>query len=617
MYGYHGNVLVVDLSTGASRHEPLPDDVLRAFIGGIGLGTYLLYRYCPQGADPLGPENPLVFVASPLTGTRLTTTSKFAVLAKSPLTGFIGDSLSSSFLALELKKVGADAVVITGRAPEPSLLLIDDGRIEVRSARGLLGLDTFETEAAVKRTLGRGWRVACIGPAGERLVRYASIANDGGRQAGRTGPGAIMGSKNLKAIAVRGSQSVVLADPGSIDTYARDLSRRSLGDATEKYRVLGTMANVAVFNRLGTLPTRNFQQATFEGAERVAGETLYQHHHAKDAHCANCTIGCEKILTTKDGGPEASARMEYESLFALGPLVGVDDPNVVVRAARACDAYGIDTISAGGTIAWAMECIQRGLLTKDDTSGLDLRFGNGEAVLACLDLIARHEGIGALLAEGSKRASERLGRGSQDFAMHVKGLEMPGYEPRSLKTMALGLAVSPRGACHNRSSAYEADFSADVDRLSADESRGAIAARSEDREAVLDSMIWCKFLRKAFRDIEAESALAYEWVTGHSMTVDELRRAGERIVTLKKLFNIREGWTRADDTLPRRALSEALSDGPAAGVGLTRAELDMMIDAYYQARGWTPDGLVPPEKIEALGLDALAPSLPGKGLGLG
>ena len=604
MRGYHGSVLVVDASTGTSRLDPLPDDVLKAFIGGIGLGTYLLYTYCPAGADPFGPDNPLVFAGSPLIGTRLTTSSKFAVVTKSPLTGFIGDSLSSSHLALEIKKSGADAIVITGRAPRLSTLFIEDGAVSLLPATHMAGLSTFETEDAVRRELGdQRIRIACIGPAGENLVRYASIANDGGRQAGRTGPGAVMGSKNLKAIAFRGSKRLDVEEPDALNAYGKGLSQRSLGPATEKYRVLGTMANVSVFNRLGTLPTRNFRQSTFEGAERVSGERLMQTHLSKDAHCASCTIGCEKVLTTADG--KTSGRMEYESLFALGPLLGVDDPEVVIRAARACDSLGMDTISAGVTLAWAMECVERGLLSSPGSGPLGLRFGGVGAIVETLEAIARRSSIGDLLAEGTKRASEVVGGGSQAWAMHVKGLEMPGYEPRGLKTMALGLAVSTRGACHNRSSAYEADFSSEVDRLKADDARGAIAMRTEDYSAVLDSMIWCKFLRKAFDDLYEESARVYGWITGQRMTSEELRRSGERINNLKKLFNIREGWSRADDSLPERVLTEALSSGPTQGVGLDRVEMDTMIASYYRARGWTEDGLIPEAKREEMGLSAL------------
>jgi len=614
LYGYHGKALVVDLSSGAHRWDNIPEQVLRSFIGGIGLGTYLLYKYCPAGADPLGPDNPLIFAASPLVGSRLTTSSKFAVMTKSPLTGFIGDSLSSSFLATELKKSCGDALIIVGQAETPTLLFIEDGVPQFLDATGLMGLGTFDTERAVKERLGRQTRVASIGPAGENLVRYASIANDGGRQAGRCGPGAVMGSKNLKALALQGSQTVDVAMPGATHQYSLDLSKRSLGAATEKYRELGTMANVSVFNRLGTLPTRNFRESTFEGAEKVSGEHLHQEHLAKNASCANCTIGCEKILVTSDKGKKSKGRMEYESLFALGPLCGLDDPNTVIRAAAICDDLGMDTISAGVTIAWAMECFDKGLLSTNDTGGIDLRFGNGQSILDILELIGHRKDLGGLLAEGTKMAAERLGGGSSDWAMQVKGLEMPGYEPRSLKTMALGLAVTPRGACHNRSSAYEADFSERVDRLSVDESRGIIAAESEDFEAVLDSLIWCKFLRKAFDDFYEESAQVYTMITGWDMSLDELKQAGERIHNLKKLFNIREGWSRRDDALPPRTLQEPLPTGVVAGVGLTQEELDYMIAGYYQARGWNDDGSVPDTKLVELGLLDLLPESSGVGI---
>ena len=615
MYGYHGRVLVVDLTSRTHRWDALEPVALRNFIGGIGLGTYLLYRYCPPGSDPLGPDNPLLFVGSPLVGTRLTTSSKFAVLTKSPLTGFIADSLSSSHLAPELKKCCGDALIITGQAEGPTLLRVEGDssepeRITVvfEDAWDLVGLGAPDKEAMVKARLGdKRYRVACIGPAGEKQVKFASISNDGGRQAGRCGPGAVMGSKKLLAVALRGYQPARVADPEAVRSYGRDLSRRSLGAATEKYRNLGTMANVAVFNRLGTLPTRNFRESTFEGAEQVSGEELHRNHLHKNTGCANCTIGCERILVSAEKGDRrgernGGVRMEYESLFALGPLCGVADPNVVISAAAICDELGMDTISAGATVAWAMECFERGVLTLDDTGGIALRFGNGEALLQVLEEIGYRRGIGNLLAEGSRASAAAVGHGTDAWAMQVKGLEMPGYEPRSLKTMALGLAVTPRGACHNRSSAYEADFSDRVDRLKADESRGRIAAESEDFEAVLDSLIWCKFLRKAFQDFYQESAQVYSMVTGWEMSAADLRRCGERISNLKKLFNIREGWTRADDTLPQRTLEESLPTGVAAGVGLTREELDLMIGGYYEARGWSEDGMIPEEKLAELGL---------------
>ena len=524
------------------------------------------------------------------------------MLTKSPLTGFIGDSLSSSFMATELKKAGCDALIITGRSEQPCLLSIDDGEVDFLDADELMGLSTLETERAVKQRLGHRRRVACIGPAGENLVRFASITNDGGRQAARTGPGAVMGSKNLKAIAVKGTQSVPVYDNDALNEIGADLTRRSLGPATEKYRTLGTMANVSVFNSLGTLPTRNFQQSTFDGADGVSAERFHESNFVKNAHCANCTIGCEKILVTSDKGKKSKGRMEYESAFALGPLVGVADGNAVIRASTLCDELGMDTISVGATIAWAMECFERGMLTVEDTGGIDLRFGSGEELIECIRLIAARVGVGDLLAEGSLRASWIVGQGSEDWAMQVKGLEMPGYEPRSLKTMALGLAVSTRGACHNRSSAYEADFSARVNRLEVDDERGRITAEGEDFSAVLDSLIWCKFLRKAFDDLYGESAEIYRRITGWDMTADDLRLAGERVNNLKKAFNVREGWAREHDTLPQRVFDETLPTGVVAGVGLSRDDLDLMVDGYYRARGWNEDGTIPEGKLRELGL---------------
>ena len=631
-HGYRGAALVVDLTTGEHRWDPIPDRVLRATIGGIGLGTWLLHQYGAPEVDSDGailtdaerlrlldsalePENPLIFVSSPLVGTRLTTSSKFAVLTRSPLTGFIADGLSSSHLAVELKRACGDALVILGKAPEPTLLHIDgDSPPRLLPAGDLLGLSTSDTEVAVKERLDDGTRrpvrVASIGPAGERLVRFASIANDGGRQAGRCGPGAVMGSKNLKAIAVRGRPDAdpPVADSSGLREYARDLSRRSLGAATAKYRELGTIANVSVFNRLGTLPTRNFQQSTFEMADDVSGEVLHQTRATRTAHCANCTIGCEKIISvaskegdSKSAGNRESARLEYESLFALGPLVGVGDPDAVIRAVKRCDELGIDTISTGGAIAWAIESSERGLLPKtlggENVNGglpVSLHFGNGEAVLALLDDIGHRRGyLGNLLADGTRLAALSVGGGSEKWAMQVKGLEMPGYEPRSLKTLALGLATTPRGACHNRTSAYDADFSPEVDRLTVDDRRGSIAAASEDFAAALDSLIWCKFLRRAFGDFWEESAAVYRMITGwDDFDAAELRRAASHIADLKKAYNQRWGWNRADDTLPPRTLTEALSDGVAAGVGLTPDELNKMIADYYVARGWNSDGRV-------------------------
>lgn len=597
MNGFHGKLLHIDLTTETHAWHEIPEARLREFLGGIGLGTNLLYQFAPAGVEAYAPANPLIFVSAPLVDTGVTTTAKFAVVTKSPLTGFIADSLSSSFFALELKRLGIDALVITGAAATPAYLYITEDAVTVKTAGHLWGQSANETESTLREELrDPALRVAAIGVAGEQRVRFATISNEG-RHAGRGGVGAVMGAKNLKAIALHGNCRVQVADPRRVDALADALRTRSLSSVTAKYRELGTVANLSVFNRLGVLPTRNFQYSTFEHSEQLSGETLTVEHFSRIHGCAACTIRCERLFKAMHGGEQ---RLEYETLFALGSLCGIETAEVVLRAAQLCDQYGLDTISAGGTIAWAMECAEKGLLPEAARFGL--RFGNGEALLKIIPTIAHRTGIGELLAEGSKRAATYVGEEAQALAMHVKGMELPGYEPRGLKTMALGLAVSPRGACHNRSGAYEADFSGQVDRLRAEASRGGLVVASEDFAAVLDSLIVCKFLRKCFDDFYAETAELLSAVTGWNFSASEVRQIGERINTVKKLFNQREGWQPQDDWLPPRLLSDALSSGIAQGVSLTPAELREMIQGYYNARGWDENGFVLAKKQQELNL---------------
>ncbi len=597
--GYHGQSLHVRLDDGAARHAPIEDATLRAFLGGSGLGTRLLLDASPTGVDPLAPEAAIVVALSPLVGSPLTTSAKFAVVAKSPLTNRISDALASDRFAIELKHAGLDALVITGAAPAWSILVIEDGDVRLEDAADLVGRSSIDAEERMRERLGPSFRWFGIGPAGENLVRYATISGDN-RHAGRGGLGAVFGSKRLKGIAVRGTTPCEVADREAVLALAKDLSKRSLGEGTAKYRELGTIANVLVLNRLGALPTRNFQSGTFDGAEEISGEAFHATPTKVRKHCAACTIGCEHVFGTKSG---RMVRLEYEGVFALGSLCGIDDREVVLEAAARCDDLGLDVISAGGTVAFAMECAQRGLLEGAPD------FGDGAGLLALLDDVAHRRGIGDLLAEGSRIAADRLGGDAPSFACHVKGLELPGYEPRALQAMGLGLAVGARGADHNRSGAYEEDFRPGSDRLAASTSKGPAAAGTENKAALLDSLILCKFLRGVFSDLEAESATMLSAVTGWDVTKEELLETAERIVTLKKLFNEREGWTRAEDTLPARFLTEPLqapSDGPspADGVSLSPQDLDRMILSYYRTRGWTDDGRVPAHRARELGLEA-------------
>ena len=430
--------------------------MLRGFIGGAGLGTWLMHRYCPAGVEPLAPEAPLMFVFSPLVGTPLTTSAKFAVVAKSPLTGRLTDALASSHFAIAGKLTGHDAIVLRGACSGPSVLMIDGSSAWLAPADDLWGLPAADAERQLRERMGPAWRVAAIGPAGERVVRYATISHDG-RHAGRGGLGAVMGSKWCKAIMVRASTKVASADPKAVLAAAKDLRGRSFGAATAKYREMGTMANLLAFNAISALPTRNFTAATFDGAAALGAEEIAELRQVTRSSCASCSIGCEHLYKGAGG---KKTRMEYENVFALGPLCGVSDPDTVIAASGRCDELGIDTISAGGTIAWAMESAEKGLIDAPW-----LRFGDGPALLRAIEEIGAREGLGDLLAEGSRFASRLVGRGSEAFAAHVKGLELPGYEPRTLQAMALGLAVNARGADHNRSGAYESDLSGRHDRL--------------------------------------------------------------------------------------------------------------------------------------------------------
>lgn len=560
---------------------PLDDSVYRSYIGGVGLGAYLLWRFAPAGVDAFAPEAPLIFALAPLLGTPLTTSAKLAVVCKSPLTGRISDGLSSSRFTLAAKRLGVDAIVVRGALDHLSFVHLDQdpGRCRVERAEGLAGASPAEVGIQLS-----GAHVAAIGEAGERLVRFASLANDG-RHAGRGGVGAVLGAKRVKAITVRGDAMATLAFPTAVHERARDLASRSRGAATDKYRRLGTAANLETFDRLRILPSRNFQEVSIgrRRARQLSPEGLRAEAGHIRGGCAGCTIACDH----RYGG----TRVEYESLFALGPLCGVQRPDRLLAAAAACDRLGLDTISTGGTLAFAMECAERGLVP------WSLRFGDD--LVPWIERIAAREGVGNKLAEGTRRLSQRIGQGSERFACHVKGLELPGYEPRTMQTMALGLAVAARGADHNRSGAYQADLRPGVDRFAADlECTPPRVIETEDQAALLDSLILCKFLRGAIGDLWREGAELLQMTTGLGLSAAELRGAVRRIVALRHLYNRREGWTIAEDTLPDRFLCEPLENGEVVSRELLRG----MVAGYYRVRGYAADGTLGPELLDELGL---------------
>jgi len=609
LFGYAGRILHIDLSTGKTEIEPLREDLAKKYIGGIGLGMRLFLDHSKPGVDPFSPENPLILATGPLSGTMAPTGGNgHAFVSKSPQSFGVGEAKSHGFFGAELKRAGYDAVIFKGKAEKPVYVWIDDDSVQLMDAKHLGGKSPQETEDAVRDELKDYYiRVASIGPAGEKLVRVACILNDRTRAAGRCGLGAVMGSKNLKAIAVRGTKDVKVAKPEELREFVKVLHERMKGPAARKYRTLGTPENVLVLNALGALPTRNFTNATFEGAGRVSGEYLNERFVAKVIGCSSCAMRCEHIAVVPEGPYKGTTtRMEYEPLWALGINCGIDRLDAIIKAMDLCNYYGMDGISAGVIVGFAMDCYEHRILTKEDAGGLDLRFGNYEAALELLKKIGTREGIGDILAEGVKIAAEKIGKGAEKYANHIKGVEMTGYDIRGLKTAALGYAVSFRGADHNRHGAYSPDVAGKVNRFIVEKGRGKMVKDVEDMYTIIDSLIVCKFSRGTYYEGFKDLAKLYTLVTGIEMSPEQLRIAGEGLNNLGRLFNIREGFTRKDDHMPIKVMTTPIPDeGVAKGSHVTQKELDFLLDDYYEVRGWTKDGIPTIEKLNEVGLNDL------------
>ncbi len=490
----------------------------------------------------------------------------------------------------------------------------------------MLGLDTYETEEAIREQLADDQvRSATIGPSGEHMVRFANVTNDG-RQAGRTGHGSVWGSKKLKAVSVRGTQGIKVADPDSLNKLSFNITKEAQGPHTSKYRILGTSTNVLNMNKLGLLPTRNYQEGVFEDAEKVSGEFLHEHHKVKTIACAQCPIACEQMSIAKKGPfTGAMTGIEYECLFANGPNLGINDMNAVIRLIEVADKSGMDAITMGLTISWAMETFEKGIFKKEDfkcekyPDGFELRFGNGEAAVATAEMIRDKEGIGKVLSEGTRMASQIIDkeRGTETWkwTMQAKGLETAGYDGRGLKTFSLGSAVGVRGPCHNRTAAYDPDIQGEVDRFKVDDTRGRLAKDTEEYAAVYDTLPLCKFIRRCFTG-KADRAGAWPTIaqlvnatTGWNLQYEDIDLIGERAHTIKKAFNIREGWKRADDDIPYRWKHDPMTKGPSAGHVVTDEELEYMKDLYYEAKGWTNDGMIPKKKLQELGMPDVADAI--------
>jgi aldehyde:ferredoxin oxidoreductase len=607
LFGYAGRLLYVDLTTGKTKTEKLPQDVAKKFIGGIGLGMYLWLSNSKAHVDALNPENPLVLAVGPLSGTMFPTGGNgHAFISKSPVTGGVGEAVSHGTFGTEFKRAGYDAIILVGKASKPVYLWIDDDTVQVRDASNLWGKSPGETEDAIKNQVGDLYvRVASIGLAGEKQSKLANIINDKTRAAGRTGLGAVMGSKNLKAIAVRGTYDVAVAKPAEFMSLVEEYHERMKGPAAQKYRTLGSTENLIINNNLTCLPTRNFNNAHFENADKISSEVLNEHFIAKIIACNSCAMRCEHEAIIREGFYTGTmARMEYDNLWAFGPNCGVDQLNFIIKAAERCNYYGLDAQSTGVVISFVMDCYEKGILSREDLGGIDAYFGNANVLITLIDRIAKREGIGDVLADGVRAAAEKIGKNSARLAQHIKGLEATGYDLRCLKTTALAAAVSFRGADYNRSGAVSVDLLGKVDRLAAEKGRGKIVKDLEDLYNLIDSFIVCKNAKGTFYSEFADLAKVYSIVTGFEVTADDMVATGERIQNLAKIINTREGLTRKDDTLPWKVMNLPIEDdGPAKGLVVTAAELKLLLDDYYDARGWNERGLPTSFRLKELELD--------------
>ncbi|MCL1804746.1 MAG: aldehyde ferredoxin oxidoreductase family protein [Clostridiales bacterium] len=621
--GYTGRILRANLTTKTFAEETLDERLAREYIGGAGFGIYYLYHEVPAKADPLGPENKLIFASGPLCGTDAPCASRMSVTGKSPLTGAVGMAMTGGHFPAELKFAGYDAMIIEGVADEPTYLLIKNGKVLFRNARHLWGMSSFDCQHFIKNELkDEGLRIACIGPAGENLSRLAAIINER-HAAGRKGLGAVMGSKNLKAIAVRGDDPVPIADKEAF-TKAKTRMLKAMKESPVLYPAfakLGTPMVVEASWGLGTLPAKNWT-ATGEWSPngRIDVESNDK-HRVTNEYCYQCPVGCSQLKMVRGGKHKGAVSVpEFESMYCFGSHTGVESLDPIILADRICDELGIDSISAGVTVGFAMELFERGIITAKDTDGLELKFGNGDAMVEMIRKMAMKEGFGALFADGVRAAAERIGGDAGLYAQHVKGLEMPGYDVRGLKAHGLSLATAYTGADHNRGYAFQEVFGIPepypVDRF-AIEGKGKLTRWNQDARCVTcDCAPMCAFLMDmAVPGIALENtADLVNGVSGLGLTPREVELAGERVNNLAKAFNTREGFTRADDILPARLMTEPIKEGASKGQYIPQEDLDSMLDEYYEDRGWTKDGRLTKGKLEELNLRVVAEELARAGL---
>jgi aldehyde:ferredoxin oxidoreductase len=592
MDGWMGKILEIDLSSGKVSERPLDMEMARLYLGGRGLGARLLWDEVGPEVEPLAPENVLIFTNGPLTGTGYQTSNRFSVSTKSPLTGTILDANSGGFWGMQFKKTGYDGLIVRGKSPAPVYIEITAEGVKILDAAHLWGKRVREVTALLGQNNNKR-NVLTIGPAGENLSCIAAIMNDGERSLARGGPGAVMGSKNLKAIVVEGKQRPEIMDKERYKFLLYETRKllRASPLTSQALPEFGTVVMMNVVNSIGALPTRNHRQTQFEGAEAISGEALTEKYLVKNASCWACPIGCTRVSKTDRVEAEGP---EFETTWAFGAECGIDDLAAIIEANAVCNDLGMDTISAGSTIACAMELTELGLLDSD------LAFGKASLLSPTLEEMAARRGVGAELADGSLRLATKFGR--PDLSMSVKGMEMPAYDPRGMQGQGLLFATSNRGGCHMRGNMLGLEvlgLPKLIDRLQVQGKSGYVIL-NQNVNAAIDSLVICKFVHMGVA--EEYFARVLTAVSGMPFSTGELTRTGERVWNLEHLYNLREGFTRAQDTLPPRLLTEAPTEGPSAG---WVSHLEPMLAEYYRTRGWDENGVPKPAKLEQLGLQQL------------
>jgi aldehyde:ferredoxin oxidoreductase len=629
--GYTGKILHVDLSTEEISIETPDEAFYRTYVGGSAMGLYYLFKYTPRGADALSPENTLTFALSSATGLPISGQSRCTTVAKSPLSGGAGDAQAGGFWPAELKFAGFDAIVLRGRASRPVYLWIHNGEAELREAEHIWGKPTAETEAIIKGELGDDKiEIAEIGPAGEKLVRFAAVINMANRAHGRTGMGAVMGSKNLKAIAVRGTHRPKPADPEQVKAYSKlGASQMKVDLGMADFGKYGTASTVMQNNSVGGLPTRNWSSGYMETAEQIDGVTLYDTILKERDTCYSCSVRCKRVVEAEYNGKgilPVYGGAEYENLATLGSYCGVDDLHAVSYANQICNAYGVDAIAAGATIAFAMDCFERGILTEADT-GMPLRFGDAAAMVAMLEKIVNREGFGDVLAEGSTKAAQKIGNGAEERVNAVKGGELPAHMPHVKRSLGLIYAVNPFGADH-QSSEHDPGYMPQSDerslaRLAAlgltnpqkpkvlNEAKVEFALKTQYTYSAADTLDLCQFVYGPSWQLfdVGDMAAVHQAASGWETSIEDVQELGRRRLNMLRAFNAREGIDREQDTLPKRLYDEPLSGGKSDGIALDRAELAAALDTYYKMAGWNERGVPTRATLESAGVGWIADEL--------